>query len=252
MKLLSATLSKFRLPLLVLQWAGNLLLLLFAFLWLQIPDSHTWQFLFSMFSALLLALAFCGLQVFTFTRLRATSPSSPLWIRLISFATLFVIWLFVANWIASGNDHLWLYAADWNSKLSPAHRVTFTPARLEAFLHWCLIVAQLVLAGVLIPAAIELGAGGFRRTTFLVITRPWRRPLFWIVVILAGVCGVLLTNALVSWTPGHSVAAQTFSVLTRLLIAWLADIFLWMVALSIAAAAMDGPLPVASEVASAA
>jgi hypothetical protein len=249
MKLLRVTLSKFRLPLLVIQWAGNLLLLLFAFLWLQIPDSHAWQFALSILSALLLALAFCWLHVFTFTRLRATRPSSPLWIRLVSFAALVLIWLFAANWIASGNDHLWLYAADWNSKLSPSHRVTFTPQRIQAFLHWCLVVAQLVLAGLLIPAAIELGAGGFRRSTFLVITRAWRRVLFWIAVILAGVCGILLTTALVSWTPGHSVAAQTFSVLTRLLIAWIADIFLWMVVLFVAAAAMDGPLPVADEVA---
>ena len=252
MKLLHATLSKFRLPLLIMQWTGNLLLLLFAFLWLQIPDSHTWQFAFSALSAFVLALAFCGLQVFTFARLRATMASSALWIRLISFAALFLIWLFVARWIASAGDHLWLYAADWNSKLSPAHRVTWSPARLQAFLHWCLIVAQLILAGILIPAAIELGAAGFRRSTFAVITHPWRRPLFWLVVILAGVGGVLLTSALVSWTPGHSVATQTFSVLARLLIAWTADIFLWMVVLTIAAAAMDGPLPVANEVTTAA
>jgi len=252
MMLLHATLSKFRLPLLIMQWTGNLLLLLFAFLWLQIPDSHTWQFAFSVVSAFLLAFAFCGLQVFTFARLRATTPSSALWIRLVSFAALFLIWLFVARWIASAGDHLWLYAADWNSKLSPAHRITWSPGRIESFLHWCLMVAQLILAGILIPAAIELGAAGLRRSTFAVITHPWRRPFYWLVVILSGVCGVLITSALVSWTPGHSAGAQTFSVLARLLIAWIADIFLWMVVLTIAAAAMDGPLSIASEVTTAA
>lgn len=248
MKMLDSARAKFRLPLLIFQWCGNLLLLFLGFLWLQIPDSHTWQFVFSMLAAVILAVFFSGLHIFTLARLRAVIPG-PRWTRMLTFTVIFLVWMFVARWIASGSNHIWLYAADWNSKLSARHRVTFTADRLAMFLEWGLVFAQLILVAILIPLVLELGAVGVRRARFGNIVRPWRRLLFWVELIVAGVCGMLLTGALMAWTPWHSVGLQTFSVAVRLLIVWTVDVFLWMITLSTTAAAMDDLSAAASEVA---
>ncbi len=44
--------------------------------WLQIPDSHTWQFVFSMLSGVLLVVAFLWLYTATFRHLRACVPAA--------------------------------------------------------------------------------------------------------------------------------------------------------------------------------
>ena len=64
--------------LLLSQWVGNLVLMLLAAAWLQIPDSHTWQFVFSMLSGVLLVVAFLFLYTATFHHLRpCAEPGSP-------------------------------------------------------------------------------------------------------------------------------------------------------------------------------
>src|ERR1700730_5375662 len=56
--------------LLLSQWVGNFVLMLLAAAWLQIPDSHTWQFAFSVLSAVLLVVVFLFLYTATFHHLR--------------------------------------------------------------------------------------------------------------------------------------------------------------------------------------
>jgi hypothetical protein len=72
------------------QWAGNFVLMLLAAGWLQIPDSHTWQFAFSMLSGLLLVLGFLWLYTATFRHLRPCATRPAWWLS----------WLLVAIFIA--------------------------------------------------------------------------------------------------------------------------------------------------------
>ena len=59
------------------QWVGNFLLMLLAAGWLQIPDSHSWQFVFSMLSGVLLVAAFLWLYTATFRHLRICAVRPP-------------------------------------------------------------------------------------------------------------------------------------------------------------------------------
>ena len=69
-RIFSRNFSRIRGRLFLSQWAGNFLLMLLAAGWLQIPDSHTWQFAFSMLSGVLLVVGFLWLYVATFRYLR--------------------------------------------------------------------------------------------------------------------------------------------------------------------------------------
>ena len=53
---------------------GNFLLMLLAAGWLQIPDSHTWQFAFSILSGVLLVVGFLWLYTATFRHLLTCAP----------------------------------------------------------------------------------------------------------------------------------------------------------------------------------
>ena len=239
MNLARRAVSKFRLSLFALAWVGNLILLLLGFAWLQIPDSHAWEFALSILSAFALVVAFCWLHVTTFVRLRNIGEPGPLWTRILAFAVLFTVWLFLARWIASGDNSAWTYAQYWNSKLSAGHRVVFTPPRIVAALSWALLLAQLLLAGILIPLAMELGTRSIRGISFAALVRASKNPLLWLVVFASGLCAVEGTTALVNWIPGRGVAWETFSVLARLLAAWTLDVFLWLVVLATVAAALS-------------
>ena len=70
MQALRGALGKMSGRLLLSQWVGNFLLMLLAAAWLQIPDSHTWQFAFSMLSGVLLVVGFLWLYTATFHHLR--------------------------------------------------------------------------------------------------------------------------------------------------------------------------------------
>jgi type IV secretory pathway TrbL component len=66
--------SKLKGRLFWLQWVGNFLLMLLAAGWLQIPDSHSWQFVFSILSGVLLVVGFLWLYIATFYPVRRGRP----------------------------------------------------------------------------------------------------------------------------------------------------------------------------------
>ena len=70
---------------------GNFLLMLLAAGWLQIPDSHTWQFAFSMLSGVLLVVAFLWLYTATFRHLRPCAARPPWWLSCLLLAGFIVV-----------------------------------------------------------------------------------------------------------------------------------------------------------------
>jgi hypothetical protein len=146
--------SRFRFSVIALQWGGNLLTLFLAAAWLQIPDSHAWQFVFSIILAAILAIGFCWLQMATFSRLRPQFQPATVWLRVLGFALVAALWILLAQWISSGNDGIPNYAYLWNSKLSPGMRVTFSPARIIAGLGILLNVMIWAITGMLLPIGI--------------------------------------------------------------------------------------------------
>jgi hypothetical protein len=235
--------SRFRFPVIALQWGGNLLAMLLAALWLQIPDSHAWQFAFSMISAAAILVGFCWLQVLTFARVRPTPQPATLWLRIspriLGFTLVATLWILLAQWISSGSDSIPNYAYLWNSKLSPGMRITFSPTRIIATLSFLLELLVGVVTALLLPIAITLSTEGLRRPSWRDARRPYRRILYWVAVLAFCILTTQLTSALASWTLGKGVSGQVISVALRLAVAYATDIVLWCLLLAFSAAWMD-------------
>jgi hypothetical protein len=240
--ILARAFSRFRFPVFVLQWGDNLVVLLLAALWLQIPDSHAWQFAFSMISAAALIIGFCWIQIATFARLRPTAEHASVWLRILGFALVATLWLLLAQWIGSGSDAIPDYAYLLNSNLSPGMRITFSPVRLIAGLNILLDVLIWAITALLLPIAIALSTQGLRHPSWRDACRPYRRLLYWVAVFAFCIVVTQLTAGLVSWKPGHSVSGEVISVIARLAIAWTTDILLWCLLLAFTAAWME-PAP---------
>jgi hypothetical protein len=233
--------SKLRFSVIALQWAGNLFAMLLAAAWLQIPDSHAWQFAFSIISAAILVIGFCWLQVATFSRLRPDSPGATVWLRILGFALVAALWILLDQWISSGADSIPNYAYLWNSKLSPGMRLAFSPARIIAGLGILLNVLIWVITALLLPIAITLSTQGLRRPSWHDARRPYARILYWIAVFVFCILTTQFTSVLVSWKPGKSISGEVVSVVVRLAIAYATDILLWCLLLAFTAAWMESP-----------
>lgn len=245
MTFIARALPRFRISVIALQWGGNLLALLLAIAWLQIPDSHAWQFAFSMISAAALVIGFCWIQLVTFARLRPTAQPANFWLRIVSFALVAILWYLLAQWIGSGSESVPDYAYLWNSKLSPGMRITFSPARITTGLSVLLDILIWAVTALLLPIAITLGVEGLRRPSWRDACRPYRHIVYWIAVFTFCILTTQLTSALVTWMPGKGPSGEVLSVTLRLAIAWTTDIVLWCLLLALTAAWMEPPAPTA-------
>src|SRR6202050_5404000 len=102
--------ARFTGRLILAQLLGNFLLMMLAAGWLQIPDSHTWQFAFSMLSGVLLVLGFLWLYTASLPYLRpcAVLPSRWLsWLLLVVFVAFYFLLL---QPIVAGRAHEALFA----------------------------------------------------------------------------------------------------------------------------------------------
>lgn len=218
----------------VLQWFGNLVLMLLAFAWLQIPDSHAWQFLFSVTSALALALAFLGLHARTFQKLRGTPPTAAWWLRLLILLVVIAHGYFLLQFIGIGRTHEALYAGYWNSKFSAGQRGFFTFQRLVEWQDHVYDLLQWLLVALLLPIAFVSGATGLRGC-LASIRNIYRHAVYWLVLVLFGFAGACMTSLLAGWKPGHGTAMEILSMLLRLGAAYTLDILLWCFVLALMA-----------------
>jgi hypothetical protein len=245
MTLASRAFSRFRFPVIMLQWADNLVLLFLAALWLQIPDSHAWQFALSMIFGVALIVSFCWIQISTFARIRPASARGSFWMRVAGFALVATLWFLLVRWISSGSEATPQYAYLWNSKLSPGLRITLSPPRMITGLNILLDVVIWAVTGLLLPIAIVLGTDGLRFPSWRDACRPYRRLLYWVAVVAFCIVATQLTSALVTWVPGRGVSGEIISVVLRLALAWTTDVLLWCLLLSFTAAWMDpAPAPI--------
>jgi hypothetical protein len=214
----------------VLQWVGNLTLMLLAVLWLQIPDSHIWQFALSIIFGLLIALAVLWLYARTISDVRRSTI--PAFQRMLLLALFAALWLLVLHSIGLLREKEALFAGFWNSKLPPNLRNFFNYARLLGWQEQFYNLAQWVLAGLLMPIALE-STTGIRLTNLRRSGRVYRYLSYWLVVVVAGFAGTALAGALAGWTPGKGVALETVSLFARLAVVYTVDIVLWCFVLAL-------------------
>lgn len=232
-----AALNKMR-KVIVLQWAGNFVLALLAALWLQIPDSHLWQFVLSILSGLLIGLAALWLYAKTVSDLRTANTS--VFLRMLLLILFAVLWLLFLHSIGLLREKEGLFAGFWNSKLSPHLRTFFDYPRLVAWQEHFYNLSQWVVAGLLLPIALQAIAIGVRLTNLKRSARAYRHWLYWIVIIVAGLAGSALASTLVGWTPGEGVALETVSLLARLGVVYTVDLILWCFVLALTSVYLEG------------
>jgi hypothetical protein len=221
------------------QWVGNLLLMLLAAGWLQIPDSHTWQFAFSMLSGVLLLIAFLWLYTATFRHLRPCAARPPQWHSWLLLAVLVVLWWLLLQPIAAGRAHEALFAGYWNSQSPPWLRYHLGYSKLVAWQERLYDCAQWLWAGLLLPLAVETCACGLHAGWFGRAARAYRHWLYWLCVLISGLGGSAVTWALADWTPPAGLAGQTSSVIARLGVAYTVDMLLWCFMLALVAHYLD-------------
>jgi hypothetical protein len=223
----------------LLQWFGNLVLMVLAFAWLQIPDSHTRQFLLSLFAAAFLVLAFLGLHARTFRKLSSLPPSGPLWQRLAVLLAVIAFGCFLLQLIGVSRSYETLFAGYWNSKFSSGQRSFLTFQRLTQWQDHFLDLLQWLLAALLLPIAFVGGGSGSRRV-WSSATRIYRHLLYWLIAVAFGFAGSKITSLLVGWTPGHGTVVEILSVFVRLGLAYTLDILLWCFLLALIAVYFSG------------
>jgi hypothetical protein len=242
MQTLRGAFSRLTGRLLLGQWVGNFLLMLLAAGWLQIPDSHTWQFVFSMLSGVLLVLAFLWLYTATFRRLRACARP-PWWQSCLVLAVFVALWWLLMQPISAGRAHEALFAGYWNSQSPAWLRYRFGYSSLVAWQERIYDCVQWLWAGLLLPLVVETCACGLHPGWPRRAARVYRHWLYWLCVLVFGLGGSALTWALADWTPAAGLAGQTLSVVARLGIAYTADILLWCFILALAAYYLDQASP---------
>jgi hypothetical protein len=217
------------------QWVGNFVLLLLAAGWLQIPDSHIWEFAVSMISAVLLVVAFLWLYTASFRHLRACAVR-PAWrLSCLLLAIFVAIWWLLLQLIAAGRGHEALYAGYWNSQSPSWLRAYFGYSQLVAWQEHIYDCVQLIGAGLLLPVAVETCSCGLGKGWFGRAARVYRYWLYWLCVLIFGLAGSALTWALAGWTPVAGLVGQTVSIVLRLGVAYSLDIFLWSFVLALIA-----------------
>jgi MFS family permease len=196
------------------QWVGNFLLMLLAAGWMQVPDSHAWQFLFSILSGVLLVVAFLWLYTATFRHLLVCAPRLPWWVSCA---------------------HEALYAGYWNSQSPRWLRYRLGYSSLVAWQERIYDCVQWLLAGLLLPLAVVTCACGVGVAAFRRAGMVYRHWLYWLCILVCGWGGAAITWALADWTPAAGLLGQSFSIVARLGIAYTIDILLWCFLLALVA-----------------
>jgi hypothetical protein len=238
---LSRIFSRFSGRLFLEQWAGNFLLMLLAAAWLQIPDSHAWQFAFSILSGVLLVVGFLWLYCQTFRTLRACDTPPSYWLSFPMLALSVLLWWLLLQPIAIGRAHESLVAGYLNSQSSTWLRYHLGYSSLVAWQERIYDCLQLVWAGLLLPVVVELCSCGFFPGWLRRPTRVYRRWFYWLAVLVCGLGASALTWALADWTPTAGLAGQTLSIVLRLGLAYTVDILLWCFLLALIAYYLDLP-----------
>ena len=150
---ISGALGRLKVPVVLLELIGPAVVAGLAGLWLQIPDSHAWEFGVSVVSGVGILLGFLWLHTTVVRRLRGdVSGSGRVGMGLL--AVWLVFWRVLAAQVSLLSVHAEQRAGFWNSRLSAQQRVIFTEPKLLA---WQMDAISTVL---LVRAAFDLSAAG--------------------------------------------------------------------------------------------
>ena len=153
--------------------------------WLQIPDSHSWQFVFSMLSGVLLVVGFLWLYTATFRHLLSCCAAPPWWLSCLLLAVFIALWWLLLQPIAACRAHEALYAGYWNSQSPPWLRHHLGYSSLVAWQEHIYDCVQCICG----RSAAAVGDGDERlrsQSASDVPARVYRHWLYWLCVLVCG------------------------------------------------------------------
>jgi len=206
-------------------WIGTLVLVVLGVLWLQIPDSHVWEFVFSiLFACGFVALSFWCCS-WVFKRMLKPIEEERWWLQWILLATVVVAGWLLQMPIDRLVEHRELYAGYWTSRLPHWLRWLRTYEHLVILQEWVYFSLRLIVVGLLLPVAVVAGASRIRgnaRRIFGLWTKWW----YWVAALVCGWIAFALSGKLMNWTPGHSLMSEILSLLVRLGVVFTLDVLL--------------------------
>jgi hypothetical protein len=214
-----------RMQLVVAVWVGTLVLIMLGVLWLQIPDSHVWEFAFSiLFVCGLLALFFWCCS-WVFKRMLKPAEKERRWLQWILLAAVIVAWLLLVMPIDRLLEHRALYAGYWTSRLPHWLRGLRTYEHLVVLQNWMYFSLRLAVTGLLLPVAVVAGASRLRGSVGRIFG-VWLQWWYWVAALACGWIAFAVSGKLMDWTPGHGLMAEMLSLLVRLGCVFTLDVLL--------------------------
>ena len=141
--------------------------MLLAAAWLQIPDSHTWQFVFSMLSGVLLVVGFCWLYTATFHHLRPCAEPASAMAELVDAVVVHgtVVAAAAGRLLSAGRTKGSMPGIGIHNRRHGCgiHLGYSSLVAWQERIYDCL---QWLWAGLLLPLAIELCACGIHKRVF--------------------------------------------------------------------------------------
>jgi hypothetical protein len=212
-----------RMQLVITVWVGALGLIILDVLWLQIPDSHVWEFAFSILLACgLLALSFWGCT-WVFKAMLKSHEEERWWLQWILLATVIVAWRLLQMPIDRLVEHSSLYAGYWTSRLPHSLRWLRTYEHLVVLQDWVYFSLRLIVTGLLLPVAVVAGASRVRGSAGRIFGL-WSQWWYWVAALVCGWFAFAVSGKLMNWTPGHSLTSETLSLLLRLGLVFTLDV----------------------------
>jgi len=227
-------LREMRLSLVAGVWVGAVVLAVLSVLWLQVPDSHVWQFVFSIVFACGLLALFFWFCCWVFRRMMNSAGREQWWLRWALLAGVIVtLWLLqmpIDRLVARSE----LYAGYWTSRLPHWLRGLRTYEHLLLFEDWAYFSLRLIVTGLLLPVAVLAGADVLRNSTRSIL-KAWSRWWYWVAILICGWISFAVSDRMMNWTPGHGLASETLSLVLRLGFVFTLDVVLVMFVLAVAA-----------------
>ena len=206
-------------------WAGTLALAALGVLWLQIPDSHVWEFVFSILLACGLLVAFFWFYSGVFKRMLKPAKEERWWLQWILLAAVVIAWWLLKMPIDRLVEHRGLYAGYWTSRLPHGLRWLRTYEHLVLLQDWIYFSLRLVVTGLLLPVAVVVGASRLRDGAGRIFG-VWSRWWYWVAALGCGWIAFAVSGKLMDWTPGHGLAGEILSLLVRLGFVFTLDVLL--------------------------
>ena len=199
------------------------MLIALGVLWLQIPDSHVWEFAFSLLFACILLALFFWFYSWVFEQMLKPDKGERWWLKWILLTAVIIVWWLLQTPIDKLVEHRALYAGYWTSRLPHGVRALRTYEHLMVLQSWIYFSLRLVIAGLLAPVAVGAVSSRLKPKQIFGV---WSRWWYWFAILACGGTAFAASSRLLNWFPERGLKGEMFSLLARLGFVFTLDVLL--------------------------